>query len=42
MVETALIFSLAATFAIVMRSAVGMPLLQRFVDAAKTLENVLG
>ena len=33
-VETALIFSLAATFAVVMREAVTMPLLDQFVVAA--------
>ena len=41
-VETALIFSLAATFAVVVREGVSMPLLQKFIDAAMALENVLG
>lgn len=40
-VETALIFSLAATFAVVVREGVSMPLLTRFVDAAKVIERAL-
>lgn len=40
-VETALIFSLAATLAIVMRSSVAMPLLDRFVEAARVIERAL-
>lgn len=40
-VETALIFSLAATLAVVMRSSVAMPLLDRFVEAARVIERAL-
>jgi Flp pilus assembly pilin Flp len=40
-VETALIFSLAATMAVVVREGVSMPLLQQFADAAKVLERAL-
>jgi|GEM_PF-4789160 len=41
-VETALIFSLAATLAWVMRSSVAMPLLDRFIEAARVIERALG
>lgn len=41
-VETALIFSLAATLALVVREGVSMPLLQQFADAAKVIERALG
>ena len=41
-VETALIFSLAATMAVVVRESASLPLLQKFLDAAKVLEGVLG
>ena len=40
-VETALIFSLAATMAVVVREGVSMPLLEQFVDAAKVIERAL-
>lgn len=40
-VETALIFSLAATLAVVVREGVSMPLLHQFVDAAKVIERAL-
>jgi hypothetical protein len=40
--ETALLLSLAASFAWVMRSAMVMPLLQKFTEAARVLGKVLG
>lgn len=40
-VETALVFSLAATMAVVVSEGVSMPLLQQFADAAKVLERAL-
>jgi len=40
-VETALIFSLAATMAVVVREGVSMPLLQQFAEAAKVIERAL-
>lgn len=40
-VETALVFSLAATLAVVIREGVSMPLLQQFADAARIIEQAL-
>ncbi len=40
-VETALIFSLAATFAVVVSEGVSLPLLDQFADAAKIIERAL-